>query len=122
MYRFKFEIDYLPDLPNARSQRSFWRLHNEKKNWLKYLFSFADKRPKEPLKKCEITMTRCSSRECDLDNLYASLKAPLDALVKAGFIFDDKPSICTLIAKWEKSTQANARMIIEIKELAASAE
>ena len=117
MYSIVFEIDHLPELPNARSQKSFWRLHNEKKNWLKYLFDLADKRPKEPLKKVEVIITRYSSRECDLDNLYSSLKAPLDALVKAGFIFDDRPSIITLIAKWVKSTRLESKLRFEIREL-----
>lgn len=73
------------------------------------------KRPKEPLKKSEVIITRCSSREPDLDNLYASLKAPLDALVKSGIIIDDKPSVCSLQAKWQKTTIKESRLIFEIK-------
>lgn len=45
------------------------------------------------LKKAELTFTRHSAREMDADNLAISFKHPLDGLVKAEVIKDDKPSI-----------------------------
>ncbi len=118
MYQIEFVVDKLSTLPNARSQRSFWVLHQEKRIWARLIFGItAGKKPDAPLKKAHVIITRCSSRECDLDNLYASLKAPLDALVKIGFIKDDKPSCCTLEAKWEKVKIKECKMKFFIKEI-----
>ncbi len=118
MYSIKFEVAALPQLPNARSQRSFWGLHNEKKNWVKHIgLATIGKRPDSPLKKSRVTFIRHSSRECDLDNLYGSLKAPLDALVRLGFIIDDKPSVCALLAFWKKAPQKEGKLLIEIEEV-----
>lgn len=47
--------------------------------------------PKPPLR---LTYTRQYARlPCDLDNAAASLKQPLDALVRSGAIHDDSPDI-----------------------------
>ncbi len=121
MYKIVFEIAVLPKLPNSRSQKSFWGLHNEKKNWTNYIaLATIGKRPDSPLKKSEITITRCSSRICDLDNLYGSLKAPLDALVRLGMIIDDSPLAVSLFAKWKKTTATESKLIFEIKEITDS--
>lgn len=118
MYHIKFHVDSLPDLPNARSQKSFWGLHNEKNTWTKYIaLATIGKRPDSPLKKSKVTITRCSSRECDWDNLYSSFKAPLDALVRLGIIIDDRPSTCQLLGLWMKTPQKEAKLLIEIEEV-----
>lgn len=120
MYRIVFEIDTLPKLQNARSKTSFWNYHREAKNWVNWVtLATQGKRPLAPLKKANVTITRCSSVEPDCDGLFSGMKAPLDAIVRSGIILDDRPSIINFIAKWEKAPQKEGKIRFEIEEIPA---
>ena len=122
------EINTLPKTPNSIGKASIWHSVRERKKWRQLLF-----RPQatmhrspvilqgqiipKPLKKAKLTLTRCSSREPDLDNLYSSFKFVIDALKFNGFIEDDKPSNIDLKCKWEKAKQKEGKIKIEIEEL-----
>lgn len=65
-----------------------------------------------------ITYTRCSSRLMDWDNMCASFKVIGDALVRAGVIPDDDPSIVQyFIPRQAKVKREEQKVIIEIQEI-----
>jgi len=72
---------------------------------------------------CEITVTRHSAQFLDWDNMGASLKFLMDALVHNGVIEDDNPSVVMrLHLEQRKSTRKLARTEIEIVPLARELE
>ncbi len=120
MYKITFEVDVLPKLHNARSKTSFWNYHREAKNWVNWvILTIGRTLPKEPLKRATVTLTRYSSSEPDCDGLYSGMKAPLDALVKAKVIKDDRPSVIDFQARWKKCPQNQGKIRFEIEELPA---
>lgn len=62
------------------------------------------RRPKEPLQKATLILTRCSSRETDFDNLVISFKPIVDGLVDARVLADDTGQvIVSRKYQWEKA-------------------
>ena len=47
--------------------------------------------PTEPYSKARVVLTRLSSRQADYDNVVASFKVVVDALVKNSILADDGP-------------------------------
>ena len=50
----------------------------------------------------------------DTDNLHATCKIPLDALVRAGLLADDRPSLCTLTVSDEQSSKPYTKITITL--------
>ena len=80
--------------------------------------------PREPLRRCRITVERTSTQAPDTDNLYGGLKPLMDALqpVSArhkyglGFIAEDSPScVVDLVAR--HVTGKEHRTVIRIEEV-----
>ncbi|HRH25102.1 MAG TPA: hypothetical protein PLQ20_02065 [Candidatus Paceibacterota bacterium] len=68
------------------------------------------------LKTAKLTLTRCSSIECDFDGLVGSFKHITDALVEAGVIENDKPSnIGQSVFLWEKAKPKQGKVRIKIE-------
>lgn len=119
MYHQTVEIYDLPKLFNRLSKTSFWDYKEQQQKWLKLIWiAFNGKKPKSPLTKAKISMTRCSSKEPDVDGLMSGMKYPLDGLVKNDILIDDKPSIVSFQALWRKAPQKEGKLIIEIEEMA----
>ena len=84
----------IPRLPglNTSSRRQHWAVqHKDAKTWSS-LVRTGVRRPRVPHAKAEVILRRCSTREPDYDNLVASFKPVVDALVTSGILADDKPS------------------------------
>ncbi|MAH45500.1 hypothetical protein CMI37_06705 [Candidatus Pacearchaeota archaeon] len=73
-------------------------------------------RPKQPLDWAHIAITWVAKdkRRRDIDNLMASMKPYLDALVAEGVIADDSADHVTYSLRYERGTQEDT--IIEINE------
>jgi Holliday junction resolvase RusA-like endonuclease len=84
---------------------------------MKVYRSFIGQCPPEPLQKSKVTITRHGSLEPDKDNIYASVKPLVDALVKNGIIFDDAPQFVDLKVQYVKAKRKEAHTIIEIEEI-----
>lgn len=98
-----FSVDELAPGPNG--PRGLLRMHWASKKRIRDRWTtlIREQRPAKwkPVKG-HVIVTRHSSREMDKDNLYASCKFVLDALVRAGVIADDSPEHITLDARWQK--------------------
>lgn len=119
-YSLSFELDKLPPSLNV-----FMRWHYRKRSAefkkIKLECQRRITKPESPLASYHITFTRFTTRALDIDNLVASFKPVLDALVNCGVIQDDK--WCTtenLSYKQEKVAKMNehkVRVEVVSKEL-----
>ena len=124
-YRLRLEIPRLPPLQAAGTTGGHWAKRVREKVWWDSQIGWhvrAGGRPAVPLPMANVTMTRHSTMEPDADNLAASWKYPLDALVKAGVIESDKPSVIEFISRWAKAKRASQGVTIEVRSLAKVAE
>lgn len=94
MYRLEFELEGLPKTTNAFARGSYWTYKREKDKWLAAIRCMTVlQKPKTPLKRAKLTLTRKSSKRPDNDGLVSSFKYVVDALVHCGIIEDDTPDI-----------------------------
>ena len=93
LFKFAFELEGLPPMNTADGMH--WRKRNKLKiDWeARVYYAVIHDRPENPLPKARVSVTRCSTREPDFENLAQGGKFLLDGLVKAGVIADDKPSV-----------------------------
>jgi hypothetical protein len=101
-YRLEFE---LPGLPKSMNARLHWRArHAENQKWTKLVhIATVGKRPRVPLERARLTLTRVSAVEPDYDNCVAAFKPVTDALVKCGILADDRMSVIGIPhVAWEK--------------------
>lgn len=107
MYRFEFVLPGLPSSTNVLRTRHFRTNAKEANKW-KFAISKAipaQTKPPQPLKYIRIELERHSSRAMDYDNLVASFKCVLDAMVLEGIILHDGPEIIrheNYICRWVK--------------------
>jgi Holliday junction resolvase RusA-like endonuclease len=114
------EIQDLPKTVNAMGKASIWYAQAERKKWRNEVMAAVVQKPYQerehlPLKRAAVTLTRCSSSEPDIDNLYASFKFVIDGLVHAGVIVDDKPSVIDLKCAWRKAKPKEGKIIIQVE-------
>ncbi len=73
--------------------------------------------------RAHVTVTQYACKPRDHDNFAASFKPGLDAIVKAGYIADDKPSCIDLSLRAVKvNKRADERVEITIEELVGAHE
>lgn len=73
--------------------------------WNKVIFS-----------KAKIICERHSSRQQDFDNLVASFKSVIDALVYHGVLIDDGPKVLSREYKWTKAKKGEYKIVLKIEE------
>lgn len=71
--------------------------------------------PDRPYQKIKVTFTRCSSVEPDDDGNAHGFKPIRDALVKFGFVVDDKKKNMEAIYQWEHSPRGKGFVKVEIE-------
>lgn len=77
--------------------------------------------PAAPLERARVTITRCSTREPDFDNLAQGGKFILDGLVKAGVLADDSPKVIGRPEYlWEPAPAAQGCVRVRVEEVDAS--
>jgi Holliday junction resolvase RusA-like endonuclease len=62
-----------------------------------------------------VTITRFGPRELDTDNLIGGAKTLLDAMKRAGLIWDDSPEYVEVIYQQQRSSRKEARTVITVK-------
>lgn len=94
-YRLEITLPGLPKTTNASRSHGHWaQYYKESVKWKKNILPyFWHVKPKEPLHKAKLILTRYSSKEPDFDGLVSSFKHVIDALVEGGIILDDKMSV-----------------------------
>ena len=71
----------------------------------------------EPFKKARVTYNFWNPREIDWDNFLIGCKAWMDAIVEAGILVDDKPSVLSIVLEgWHKCKRGEEKVVIEIEE------
>lgn len=118
-YQLTLIINELPKIITNGSQGSFWYKVAEKKKWLKLIaFHIGTDRPRLPLTKCKIECVRHSSVRSDFDNLSASFKYSIDALVKCKILIDDNDNVIVERKyRWEKAAPKAGFITITVEEI-----
>lgn len=94
-----------------------WRArHRLKDMWLLYVLEQRPSRWKAATGVAVHITRHSSGKEMDPDNLYASCKFVLDALVRGRIIVDDSPEHITLTVSHEKAKRGEGKTIISIAE------
>lgn len=106
-------------IPPSMNARIHWRVRHRINDLWKEATFWACKEARIPkLKKARIQFTHCTVSPRDRDNLYASVKAILDAIVDARIIPDDKDEFLDLSCRSLKVPhREDERILIEIIEL-----
>ena len=72
----------------------------------------------QPLKRCELHITRYGSRELDADNLAGGFKFLIDAVVNNRIILDDRPGCITRKSfNQERCKRREQRTLVRIYEV-----
>lgn len=112
-----YEIPNIPPSMNKYKGRSnIWEWRKDKTEWESYVRAFCRPIPKEPIKKCVLTITYFfdSRRRHDPNNYDGQFIT--DGLVKSGIIVDDDFSHIELILRGDYDKK-NPRTEITIKEI-----
>lgn len=90
-YRISFVLPGLPKTVNAIGRKHWAAKVREARMWKRLVWLVArPTRPKAPLSKAKLTLTRVSSVCPDSDGLVSSFKHVIDGLIEAGIIENDK--------------------------------
>ena len=90
----------------------------EEKQYMKDLLKACEGSvPYETFKKARATFNYWNPKEIDWDNFLIGCKAWMDAIVKAGILVDDKPSVLSIVLDgWHKCKRGEEKVVIEIEE------
>lgn len=119
-YKLEFIVDRLPPLPNETMYRHWAVKRKIAQDWkqLIYLSVLDAGVPVKPLRFARVTLTRCSSRRPDWDNLASSFKHVLDGLIEARVLEDDSPNhIGCPLYQWRKTTQKAGHIVVCVEEI-----
>lgn len=118
-YVIEVEIIGLPHTQNALGRRNYQVKAREARKWIDAVIMATNgMKPHKPLVKAKLTLTRFSSVCPDFDGLCSSFKHPVDGLIKAGIIIDDKMSVIGQPNyKWEKAAPKKGRIKIKVESV-----
>lgn len=93
-YRLEITIQGLPKTTNSGGRLHWSKKIKEAKLWKRRVQAMvlisSVREPLNPLKFARVICIRYSSGECDYDGLVSSFKHPIDGLVAAGVLENDK--------------------------------
>lgn len=118
-YYLRIELDGLPKTTNRLRTISWRKSHTLAKIWKRdvWLHSW-HKRPKLPLQKAKLILTRCSSTRPDFDGLVSSFKCVIDGLTEAKVIAGDSHDhIGVPEYSWKVAKQKQGKIIVEVFEI-----
>lgn len=114
----RFVIHALPKRPGVAHWRS---LHSQKKAWAgefvrqnRERFNVPQARMDDPLVVVRVILEH-KGRAYDQDNAMAMMKVPLDALQRAGILWDDAPAYCRVVVE-DRPYAGIERTTIELVE------
>lgn len=114
-----FEIPLLPKTTNAQTSMHWSAKQKYVKSWHDLVgYATVGKRPRTPLIRAKLTLTRFSSSEPDFDGLVSSFKHVIDALIVCGVLANDKVSnIGQSIYLWEKAPRKNGKIRVTVESI-----
>lgn len=121
----KYSLDVtilgLPLLQNQLNTKHWAARHSHALKWKRNIelkIAGHAKKPKEPVKKAKLVLTRLSSRRPDPDGLCGSFKCIIDALVRMDVLVDDKfDNIGFPTYEWAQVKQKQGSIRIELQEI-----
>lgn len=119
IYRLEFELPGLPRMINASGHSKHWAVrHHEAKKWINAvgIAVNARGRPRAPLVRARLILTRYSSVAPDPDGLVSGFKHVIDGLVEAGVLTNDRfTTIAMPTYHWIKAPakQGMVRVVVE---------
>lgn len=119
-YRLELTIPGLPKTTNAKRAFGHWtQYYTEAVKWKKNILPYlTSKKPRSPLPKAKLTLTRGSSVEPDFDGLVSSFKHIIDGLVDAGILVNDKrENIGQPEYRWEKAPREKGFIRVVVEEI-----
>lgn len=118
-YYLSFEIPGLPNRPNQVNAKGYWSRYKESEAWHELVaMTVGRRKPKAPLKKAKLILTRYSSVCPDPDGLVGSFKYVVDGLVKCGVLTGDKlTQIGMPDYRWEKVKPKQGKISAVIEEI-----
>lgn len=119
-YRLEFELPGLPRMANIASGRSHWRYaHQEAATWKQAVkLAVGPRKPKKPLPRYRLILTRFSSVEPDFDGLTRGFKSLVDGLKMAGVIEDDKLSNSgAWDCQWDRARPREGKVRVVVEEV-----
>lgn len=119
-YELKFEIKGLPHSTNSIGRKHWGAKANEARRWRRIVHETilfeGHQRPKTPLKRAELTLTRFSSVCGDADGIASSFKHVIDGLVDAGIIENDRiKNIGFPKYDWQFAKKGQGKISIHVK-------
>ena len=116
----KIELDRLPDpdlSPNKRLHHMALYKAKASAKLDTMLLVLSQGKPAHPYERAHITVTWIAKdkRRRDIDNLFSSLKASIDALVAVGLLRDDDAMHVSYTLRYEQGARDNT--IIEVEEI-----
>lgn len=106
-YKLNFMIDGLPKMTNGKRRSGHWsQLHKDALVWKKMVWAKVNQmgKPRTPLTKATVEMTRHSATCPDYEGLVSGFKYVLDGLVESGVLIDDNMNVIGApVYKWEKA-------------------
>lgn len=120
MYSIEFKLEGLPKRTN--NSKSNWRArYAEACKWKRLVvLAVGFRKPKTPLLRAHLTLTRVSSVEPDYDGLVSSGKHVVDGLIAAEVIANDKMSnIGRPDYHWQKGKPGAGYIIVRVDEIAS---
>lgn len=110
--RVRLQISAVPPSLNELLRTHWAERHRLKKAWWALVRAEEERGVCVPAR---LTYTRVSPGTLDIDNLYASAKVVIDALVYAGILPDDDPGcLSEVIAKQKTCSQGEGHTILEL--------
>jgi Holliday junction resolvase RusA-like endonuclease len=93
-------------------------LHKDNKSWDRWVaFRFGNPACSEPQGKVKVKITVYRGDDQDIDNMVASVKPILDALVSAGWLRDDSKEWLELeVAEVKGTKRKDRRTVIELED------
>lgn len=117
-FKKTFDIKGIPPLVSNGSHGSWQLAARIKRTWkAKLAREMVGHAPMVPFERLRATFTRFSSVEPDEDNLIISFKPVRDALVKYGFVVDDRRANLEAHYRWEHAPAKHGRIRVEVEEI-----
>jgi len=118
-YTLLIRLEGLPLMSNQLLRGHWRKKHGHALKW-KLAVSLAShmKRPRDPLERATLTLTRCSSMRPDHDGLVSGFKSVIDGLVECGVLANDKfENIGVPVYLWAKAPLRKGHVLIEVLEV-----
>jgi len=119
-YKLRFEVNQLPPTQNAQLRGGWRTKHGNAKKWKKLVWdaTIDKQKPRDPIKKARLVLTRFSSVRGDYDGRVASFKPVVDGIVECKILAGDTEDIIGIPEYlWEKTKPGMGKISVEVFEL-----